>query len=200
MELALEVESGIEESQLFYERPGSIANNHLLDSKFAQRSWLKRTLVEHFDYEVVSHKVWLHLYSWYSADITICRALVKDHQSKQATDFHDIGEDNPYQQPPPMPPMGGGMPMMAPVASQRSNLTMYSYKVFLDLFKQQEDFTSVDVQMTLGKLQRGETVEQSPNKFMIKSCGSGEDISDDQDDYYFDNDVEIESSDDATML
>ena len=84
MELALEAESGLdhEQSQLFYERPRSIVNSHLLDSKFAHRNWLKKTLVEHFDYEVVCQKVWLHLYSWYSADVTICRKLVKDPQSK----------------------------------------------------------------------------------------------------------------------
>ena len=79
IDLALEGESGIEESQLFYERPGKIVNTSLLDSKFVNRNWLKRTLVEHFDYEVVCQKVWLHLYSWYSADVTICRKLVKDH-------------------------------------------------------------------------------------------------------------------------
>ena len=44
------------------------------------------------------------------------------------------------------------MPRMIAVESQRSNLTQYSFKVFLDLFKQQEDFTSLDVQMTLGRL------------------------------------------------
>ena len=84
MELALEAESQAdgEQSQLFYERPTCIDNNHLLDPKGAHRNWLKRTLVEHFDYEVVCQKVWIHLYSWYSADVTIARKLVKDHQSK----------------------------------------------------------------------------------------------------------------------
>ena len=35
---------------------------------------------------------------------------------------------------------------------------------------------------------------------MIKSCGSGEDVSDELDEYFYDNEIEIESSDDATML
>lgn len=43
---------------------------------------MKQTLVEYFDYEVVSKSVWQHLYSWYSADIAICREIVKDHSGK----------------------------------------------------------------------------------------------------------------------
>lgn len=39
---------------------------------------LKEGLVEHFDYEVVTHEVWNHLYSWYSADYCVYRAIKKD--------------------------------------------------------------------------------------------------------------------------
>ena len=54
--IALEAENELESeqvSQLFYERPGTIINNDLLDPKVAHRNWLKKTLVEHFDYEVI---------------------------------------------------------------------------------------------------------------------------------------------------
>ena len=55
-----------------------IENQHLLDEAFPHMNILKTTLVEHFDYEVVPKSVWQHLYSWYSADVTICRKLKRD--------------------------------------------------------------------------------------------------------------------------
>ena len=66
---------GCEQSQLFYERPNIITNSHLLDPKLPNKTSLKKTLVEHFDYEVICQRVWVHLYSWYSADVAICRKL-----------------------------------------------------------------------------------------------------------------------------
>ena len=64
---------------MFYERPETIQNNNLLEKDdTSYRNKVKKTLVEHFDYEVVPHAVWQHLYSWYSADVTICRKLVID--------------------------------------------------------------------------------------------------------------------------
>ena len=87
--------------------------------------------------------------------------------------------------------------MMVPVASQRSNLTYHSYRVFLDLYKSQEETCTIDLQMTLGRLQRGETVNISPNKYQILSCGSNNLGSDE--DSYFGNDDYLESSDEGNL-
>ena len=46
-------------------------------------------MVEHFDYEVLPHSIWQHFYSWYSADVTICRKLALDTMNKSG------GADNP---------------------------------------------------------------------------------------------------------
>ena len=51
--------------------------------------------------------------------------------------------------------------------------------------------------MTLGRLQRGETVNISPNKYQILSCGSNNLGSDD--DSYFGNDDYLESSDEGNL-
>lgn len=78
--LAEAIENDNEQSQLFYERPGLIKNSNLLDSELGGYfNHVKKTLVEHFDFEVVPHRIWQHLYSWYSADVTICRKLVIDN-------------------------------------------------------------------------------------------------------------------------
>ena len=77
--MAEAIENENEQSQLFYERPDIIENDNLLEmDKLSYRNQIKKTLVEHFDYEVVPLSVWQHLYSWYSADVTICRKLVID--------------------------------------------------------------------------------------------------------------------------
>ena len=97
--------------------------------------------------------MWTHLYSWYSADVTVCRKLVKDPQSKQNHAYSEIGEDNPYQQSSNMPPIGGMVPTkMVQAPSQRSNLTYHSYSVFLDLYKSMEEANTLDLQLTLGRL------------------------------------------------
>ena len=57
----------------------------MLDKDHPCRNFLKRTVVEHFDYEVVSAEVWKHLYSWYSADAAICRKL------RRALDYSRTG-------------------------------------------------------------------------------------------------------------
>lgn len=62
------------DSVTLYEKPSSIENANLLD----QDCRLKITLVEHFDYVVVSADIWKHLDSWYQSDHKICRRLVKD--------------------------------------------------------------------------------------------------------------------------
>ena len=87
--------------------------------------------------------------------------------------------------------------MMVPVPSQRSNLTYHSYKVFLDIYKTQEETNTLDLQMTLGRLQRGETVTISPNKYQILSCGSNN--CDSEDDSYFANEIYLESSDEGNL-
>lgn len=67
-------------STIFYESPGMILNQRLIvQSEVLGVRAMKQTLVEYFDYEVVSKSVWQHLYSWYSADIAICREIVKDN-------------------------------------------------------------------------------------------------------------------------
>ena len=76
--LAEAIDNEHEQSQLFYERPGMIENRVLMDEESGYKTLLKQALVEHFDFEVVSHSVWQHLYSWYSADVTVCRKLVMD--------------------------------------------------------------------------------------------------------------------------
>ena len=55
IDIALEGESiiGCEQYQLFYERPEIITNSHLLDPNFPNKTYLKKSLVEHFDFEVV---------------------------------------------------------------------------------------------------------------------------------------------------
>ena len=73
---------GCEQSQLFYERPLAITNDGLLDPDYP-RSHLKKALVEHYDFEVVCQRVWVHLYSWYSADVAICRKLETDHATNK---------------------------------------------------------------------------------------------------------------------
>jgi hypothetical protein len=79
---------------LLYEKPGIIKNCRLLDSEIMEDSnfphqritehyntKLKPGLVEHFDFQSVSARVWKHLNAWYSADYKICRRLVPDVQS-----------------------------------------------------------------------------------------------------------------------
>lgn len=78
MTLSEAIENDNEVSQLLYERPGIIENAALLDSSAQYRNEIKKTVVERFDYEVLPHSVWQHLYSWYSADVTICRRLAID--------------------------------------------------------------------------------------------------------------------------
>jgi DUSP domain len=58
----------------FYDKPNKIENIHLLDSDLK----LLPSVVEHFDFEVVSFDVWQHFDSWYQSDHKICRRLVKD--------------------------------------------------------------------------------------------------------------------------
>ncbi|CDW81945.1 ubiquitin carboxyl-terminal hydrolase [Stylonychia lemnae] len=43
-----------------------------------RNNYLKESLIEHFDYEVVSQLIWNHLYSWYSADWCISRVIKAD--------------------------------------------------------------------------------------------------------------------------
>ena len=81
--MAEAIENENEQSQLFYERPGSIENQNLLETEVNYRNELKNTIVEHFDYEVVPPTVWLHLYSWYSADVTVCRRLALDSMNNK---------------------------------------------------------------------------------------------------------------------
>lgn len=52
------------------------------------RNQVNKTLVEHFDYEVLPHSVWQHFYSWYSADVTICRKLAIDNM-KDGSNHHN---------------------------------------------------------------------------------------------------------------
>ena len=67
-----------------YDNPGCINNKQLI-RQGERQSYLKKDLIEHFDYKIVSSDVWSHLSSWHSFDICLCRVLVKD-----ATDKHKI--------------------------------------------------------------------------------------------------------------
>ena len=128
--LAEAIDNENDQSQLFYERPGSIENENLLESEINYRNELKSTIVEHFDYEVVPHSVWLHLYSWYSADVTICRRLALDSMNNQKGGGNSNPSamiDNPFQS----------------IHSERSLISPDSfrqpkYRVFLDLFPTQQ--------------------------------------------------------------
>jgi hypothetical protein len=48
----------------FYDKPSIIENKILLNTN----NLLLTSVVEHFDYEVVSAPVWKHLTSWYQYD------------------------------------------------------------------------------------------------------------------------------------
>ena len=95
IDIALEGESilGCEQSQLFYERPGTITNDRLLEAESPKNS-LKRALVEHYDFEVVCQRVWVHLYSWYSADVEICRKLETDPATSKIRLVTETAQDD----------------------------------------------------------------------------------------------------------
>jgi len=80
-----------DQSVLFYENPGKIINQRLIDySEVLGIKCIKKTLVEYFDYEVVSRSVWQHLYSWYSADTAICREIVRDNKKSKDKRSHQL--------------------------------------------------------------------------------------------------------------
>jgi hypothetical protein len=58
----------------FYEKPQYIENMPLLDGN----NRILKSLVEHFDYEVLPLEIWKHLNSWYQCDRKICRRLIRD--------------------------------------------------------------------------------------------------------------------------
>ena len=39
---------------------------------------LRENLFEHYDFEALQPNIWLHLYSWYSADTQIARYMKSD--------------------------------------------------------------------------------------------------------------------------
>lgn len=67
------------DSSTIYQKPGKIFNDFLLDrTAKGNQQKLRENLVEHFDFEAVSAAIWLHFYSWYSADCQVVRYMKKD--------------------------------------------------------------------------------------------------------------------------
>ena len=92
--------------------------------------------MEHFDYEVVPHTVWLHLYSWYSADVTVCRRLALDSMNNKnsggGTNQNNM-MDNPFQS------IHSERSLLSPSDSYRQP----KYSVILDLFPLQNTVYSL---------------------------------------------------------
>ena len=124
--LAEAIENENEQSQLFYERPGCIENKNLLEPEVTYLNQVKKTAVEHFDFEVVPHQVWQHLYSWYSADVTICRKLAIDMMNNKG-DTIGSTQGNPFVSV-------HGNDSLSPSDSYRQQ----PYRVFFDLFPTQQ--------------------------------------------------------------
>ena len=70
-----------------YRRPGKIVNRGLVLANMSM--YLKPNLVEHHEFEAVSAAVWKHLYSWYTADMSIVRNVRKDRSNRNRT-FLDL--------------------------------------------------------------------------------------------------------------
>ena len=73
------------EPSVLYARPGIIKNHELLLNQAAKSSCgksghLKADLALNYDYVFLSKDVWLHLYSWYSADYVIHRQLKRQER------------------------------------------------------------------------------------------------------------------------
>lgn len=78
------------ESTQLYVKPERIENECLLmqrnfesgvggiDSHVGSMRGLRENLFEHYDFEALYPSIWLHLYSWYSADTQIARYLKQD--------------------------------------------------------------------------------------------------------------------------
>lgn len=78
------------ESTQMYQRPERIENEGLLvqrnfenaiggaDQQIGSLRGLRENLFEHYDFEALYPNIWLHLYSWYSADTQIARYLKQD--------------------------------------------------------------------------------------------------------------------------
>jgi hypothetical protein len=107
-----------EQSVLLYEKPGRILNQRLLaQTEMLGLKCLKQTLVEYFDYEVVSKSVWQHIYSWYSADTAICREIVASRKK-------------------PIVPVGYSS--NGRLMTMSSSRKPYQTKMFLDLFPEMQ--------------------------------------------------------------
>ena len=70
-----------EDSSLRYKRPGPIINRGLVVAGMSM--YLKPNLVEHHDYEALPAAVWKHLYSWYTADLTLVRDVKMDRSTER---------------------------------------------------------------------------------------------------------------------
>jgi hypothetical protein len=80
------------ESTQLYTKPGRIENENLLaqrnfesgvggggiDKNVSSMRGLRENLFEHYDFEALYPSIWMHLYSWYSADTQIARYLKVD--------------------------------------------------------------------------------------------------------------------------
>ncbi|CDW84553.1 ubiquitin carboxyl-terminal hydrolase [Stylonychia lemnae] len=67
------------DSSTLYQKPQKIDNNELLDHQYKGNiKRLRENLVENYDFLSVSPLIWMHLYSWYSADFQIARYMKRD--------------------------------------------------------------------------------------------------------------------------
>ena len=73
------------ESTQLYLKPERIENECLMAQRNAEnigmtemQRGLRENLAEHYDFEALFPSIWLHLYSWYSADTQIARYLRQD--------------------------------------------------------------------------------------------------------------------------
>jgi hypothetical protein len=76
------------DSNQMYQKPDKIENESLLlqrnidgnDNKqvIGTMRGLRENLFEHYDFEALQPNIWLHLYSWYSADTQIARYMKSD--------------------------------------------------------------------------------------------------------------------------
>jgi hypothetical protein len=63
-----------------YKNPGKIINKGLckISGKYEGNILLRDDLIEHYDFEAVSHEIWKFLASWYQFDIALPRFISYD--------------------------------------------------------------------------------------------------------------------------
>lgn len=100
------------ESTQLYVKPERIENECLLiqrnfesgvggiDPHVGSMRGLRENLFEHYDFEALYPSIWLHLYSWYSADIQIARYLKQDALIDESGLLDEEEEKDPLKDDP----------------------------------------------------------------------------------------------------